>query len=211
MTTNINLVILVPSINPRPDFMQSLTHLCCFSNIVDVIWVTDLERGLARNHLANKFLATTATYALWLDDDMVFQPDLADRLLSQQQDIVTALYFGRYPPYYPMAYLHSPSGNKYTFNPLRKWTGGLEKIDACGFGAILTHRRVFERIPPPWFSLKEDEHGEDMYFCALCADYDIPIFLDSATEVGHIAPPRPITKADYFQHNSLNLHTFLGV
>jgi hypothetical protein len=211
MTISSSLVVLVPSLHVRQTFTQSLTGLCCANDIADVLWVTDLDRGSARNHLARQFLATSATHALWLDDDMAFQPDLANRLLAHQQEVVTALYFSRYPPYYPAAYLKSPGGTKYTFNPLRQWTGGLEKIDACGFGAILTHRRVFERMSPPWFSLKEDEHGEDMYFCALCADHGIPIFLDSSVEAGHIAPERPITKADYFQLNSLNLHSFIGV
>ena len=213
MTTNYKIVVLVPSLNhPKGAFSYHLAQLCCAGDIANILWINDLERGPARNHLADRFLRETdGTHALWLDDDMAFSPDIATKLLAHDVDMVSGLYFGRYPPHYPIAYLKSPDPNPYLFNPLRQWTGGLEKIDACGFGAVLMKRSVLERIEPPWFINSEYAHCEDIYFCAKCRERGIDIHLDSAIELIHVGGDAMFSKADYFKHNSANLHTFLGV
>ena len=40
----------------------------------------------------------------FVDDDMLFGPGHVDGLLAHEKPIVSALYFNRKPPYYPVAY-----------------------------------------------------------------------------------------------------------
>lgn len=212
MTTNSSVVVLIPSgRQPEPATCWSLANLCCAGLIQRVEPITGMWVSDARNALTRWFLSTQATHALYLDDDMAFNADLVHRLLACQQDMVSALYFARVPPHYPAAYLKSPDENPYRHYPLRQWSGGLEEIDMCGFGAVLVHRRIVEKMTEPWFCHRDGEHGEDVYFCVKAKATGTRIFLDSSTQVAHCAGSRMITSADYLAHNSAVSHTFMGV
>ena len=42
------------------------------------------------------------------------------------------------------------------------------RMDNAGLGCVLIQRHVFETIEPPWFDLKADGYGSDMYFFTKC-------------------------------------------
>src|SRR5688572_29224784 len=125
----------------------------------------------ARNDLArkvqthiNEYTGEKFTQILWLDDDSVFNPDLAVYLARHKDlDVLSALYFGRSQRHLPVVYVKDESPDPYKHYPLIEVPANLCEVDAVGFGARLMRRDVLDRTPEPWFSF--NQAGEDIYFC----------------------------------------------
>jgi hypothetical protein len=115
-------------------------------------------------------------HLLFLDDDQVFDPDLLERLLAHQLDVVGALVPGKHAPFLP--YLGAGGPTAPTEAP------GLLEVEATGTGALLVRRRVFEALEPPYFW----PPGEDVVFCRRVRELGFQIFVDTSVWVGHLAP-----------------------
>lgn len=157
----------------------------------------------ARNSLAERFLKTKDeyedkpfTHALWLDDDHVFNPDLAVRLAANSHlDMVSALYHMRTAPYHPVAYLKDDSDNEFKHWPLTKVPPAVAEVDAVGFGALLMRREVLEGTPKPWFTL-DWRSGEDIAFCVQAKKAGFKVWLDGEYAIGHIGHAPIVTAID---------------
>jgi len=120
---------------------------------------------LARNKLADKFLATDAEWALWLDDDMAppmgypdeFKKwgakipeqfagvDVLERLMSHKKTLVSATYFDRHGLGMPMF----DEGRNRPEMQKQLQNGPSDRIyptNWVGAGCCLVHRRVYEDI-----------------------------------------------------------------
>lgn len=128
-----------------------------------------------------------ADWILWLDADMRFPKDALHRLLDRQKDIVCANYTTRRAPYRHIA----------ARDGLLVFTDdeatGIERVDGCGFGVMLTSMRVFDALKKPYFAFAWDEGqqrfaGEDYLFCrdAKAAGFDTWIDHDLTKDVRHI-------------------------
>ena len=189
----------------------------CVANLIAYSWMHGLkvyQMGItermvvdwARNDLArqaseqtNEYTGNKFSHFLWLDDDHVFNPDLACYLARLADlDMVSALYFGR-TQHLPVAYVKDDSGDKYKHYPLIEAPRALAEVDAVGFGALLMRRDVFDRVPEPWFTL--DWHaGEDIAFCVRAKEHGVKVWLDGSYALGHIGPPQIVTEATYKQY-----------
>jgi len=120
----------------------------------------------ARNVLAQKFLRTTAEWAIFIDDDIILPPGSADvfntrwnaqlpkpyadylfidQIMSSNTLLVGALYFGRHPAgkgQYSGAF-ESPIENA---NAHKMVNAGLKPCSWVATGAMKIHRSVFEKI-----------------------------------------------------------------
>lgn len=153
----------------------------------------DLVRTALRQQ--NEYTGEPFTHFLWLDDDSVFNPDLAVYLAHHGDlDIVSALYFGR-GPHLPVVYVKDGSADPYKHYPLVEVPAKLCEVDAVGLGACLMQRQVFERLPEPWFAF--NGAGEDIYFCVSARAAGLRIFCDGSYRLGHIGPPQIVTEATY--------------
>ncbi len=142
-------------------------------------------------------------WLLFIDDDMVWQPDAVRRLVAVRDefdlDMVGALCFRRIPPYQPTLYMReSPMSGPYNF--LETWDSDLVEVDGTGMAFVLIHRRVFERIagtpmPPlddrvklglPEFFTWHGKFGEDLRFCQDAKAAGNKIFVDTRIKIGHI-------------------------
>lgn len=141
------------------------------------------QRG--REQLAQWMLDAGEDWLLFLDDDQAFAPDLLERLLSHEVDIVAALCMRRDEPYAPFCFeAVTPAGH---FQPidLRKYEPEeLVRVPAVGTGAMLIRRHVFEGLPKPWFPIAEQ--GEDVLFCQAARNNDFEIYCDLGARLGHI-------------------------
>jgi len=115
-----------------------------------------------------------ASHLLFVDADMRFPADLADRLLARDVDVVGANYLQRTQPHLPVTQLNglpvSSTGRT-----------GLQAVDILGTGALLIKLSVFDRLPKPWFQThyEGDQYvGEDVYFCRLLQAYGMPLYVD---------------------------------
>jgi hypothetical protein len=164
------------------DFAANLAALCLNPGArTAVINCKGSRISVSRNHLMGAAQKIGATYALFLDTDMVFPLDVMRRLLAHDKDIVGALYASRRPPFQPI-------GVPWDDAPA---TGHLRRMKMLPTGCLLINMRVFEKLPKPWFSEQitgDQIAGEDVYFCAQATTAGFEIWQDVSLsrEVGHI-------------------------
>ena len=165
----------------------------------------------ARNELVRTFLASeryaNTEWLLMLDADMTFDGSLLKTLFHDvrsaqgkvQRPIVGGLYFGGgHGAIFPLTFqLVDPETNDN--NPISiitDWTPGeMLEVDATGTGCLLIHRGVLEHFskvyeePTPWFA--ESVHngfdfGEDWTFCMRARMQGLPIYVNTAVQLGHM-------------------------
>jgi len=149
-------------------------------------------------------------WLLFIDDDMVWQPDDLARLIATRDefdfDMLGALCFRRAAPFQPTLYMREePDAGAYNF--LEKWEEDIIEVDGTGMAFIVIHKRVFERMvalyeekpgwrmppfaerltqSPPNFFRWEGQLGEDLRFCQEAKRAGARIFVDTRIPIGHI-------------------------
>lgn len=97
-----------------------------------------------RESLIHRSLDWGATHILFLDDDMVFEPQVLLSLFGRRHDIVLVNYPKRG---FPLA----PTAVAIDQRPMLPKPGGIEEADYGGFGFALISAEVFRKVPAPWF------------------------------------------------------------
>jgi len=160
---------------------------------------------LARNKLAEQFLATDSEWLLMLDTDMGFPPDLPSRLLQtadpELRPVVGALCFGmtQAKGVFPTAYLLK-EGRFWMLDTLPEEPF---QVDGTGAAVLLIHRTVFDRItetewPVRWFDrlyLGAEPVGEDLSFCLRCKAAGVPVWIDPRIPIQHYKLHVPLNRA----------------
>lgn len=159
-----------------------------------VHWARNELARLAQEHICGH-TGKRYTHVLWLDDDHVFNPDLALCLARHDVDMVSALYFGRVGRHLPVAYVKDETPNKYMHYQILEVPPKLCEVDAVGFGACLMRMDVLDRIPAPWF--KFGDAGEDVHFCVNAKEHGIKVHVDGSYMVGHIGESTVVTQDTY--------------
>lgn len=168
----------------------------------------------ARNQLANIIQSSNSQYTgnryshiLWLDDDHLFNPDLALRLAQHhQKDMVSALYYGREGRILPVVYTRegtTAKDDEYKHFPIIQPPDGLFECDAVGFGALLMKVDVLDKFPHPWFTMQDGStsFGEDIRFCVKARKAGVKVWCDSRIRIGHFGRAKQvITHADYLKY-----------
>jgi SAM-dependent methyltransferase len=136
------------------------------------------------------------THLLFIDDDMVFERDAAERLLAHDVPIIGGLCHNRRHPYMPILMRRWPESVKIPgYGYIYDWELEVEArgspvldVDATGAAFLLVKREVFEDLaargePAPF---KNTGGGEDVSFCerARAAGYSIKV--DTSLDIGHI-------------------------
>jgi len=178
--------ILVPRLSHTviPRCLDSIYQVSAMGHCKSVMFQEGTLLADLRNNLVKMFLATDNDYALLLDSDMIFPPNLIELMVktAKRNDIkiLSGLYFNKNKPD-PTPLISTYYGNN-LFLPMSaevlKFLNGkqitslyidakdeesLVKIDGAGAGCLLVHRSVFETVPQPWFSF-ERPYSEDYYF-----------------------------------------------
>jgi hypothetical protein len=60
------------------------------------------------------------------------------------------------------------------------------RVDCAGLGCILIKRKVFETLAEPWFDLKANSYGSDIYFSKHAADAGFELWADPTVLCGQI-------------------------
>lgn len=132
-----------------------------------------------RNRLVQSAMLDNCTEILWLDTDMVFPPDVYDKLSKRKRDIVACNYSTRHWPFRSVAFTSDKDLDKRLTK--RK---GIHEVASVGMGIMLTNIKVFEKLHLPYFSFRFDRKleqyvGEDIEFCRTARDYDFKIHVDA--------------------------------
>ncbi len=131
---------------------------------------------------------------IWmLGDDHVFAPDLLQRLLKRDVDIVVPLCLQRTQPLQPVLRKEIGPGKleKMNFDDLpertRLWR--LPYGVYTGNAGMLVKRHVFEQIEFPWMDqgkIVPGRGGFDLMFCKKAQEEGIPVHLDLDNTIGHM-------------------------
>lgn len=222
------VVVLMP-VAERPEAKT----MKCVADMIAYSWHKGLkvfEMGMtertvvdwARNQLARDALqredpleGKLYTHFLWIDSDMIFEPDMVCQLARHNVDMVSVVYYCRSGPALPLIYIKLEDEKikdnpnyKYMMNPLLDIPPMLCDVDAFGFGACLINRRVFEQTPEPWFTI-DYRAGEDIAFCVKVKEYGFQPMCDGAYTVGHQGLPQVISKKDHIRWKEDNQEQYL--
>ena len=200
-------LICIPCMDMVPTaFMQSLLGLKIVGEAGCSIKTSSLIYD-ARNLLCKEAVEGGYDRMMWLDSDMVFEPDIMERLsqrLDEGKDIVTALCFRRKPPIKPTIYKEvgfvregnetRPAAIYYEDYP----KDSLFEVKGFGFACVMMKTEIAERVAEKYrlpFSPALG-FGEDLSFCGRLSELGVKLWCDSSIKVGHIAQ-HVVTENDY--------------
>jgi len=180
----------------------------------------------SRNTLAHRFLKTQGEWAIMIDDDMVLPCGsgevfngiygmglpkpycdylFVERILSHNQPLVGALYFGRHRAGAGQ-YSEAFESNQENLNAHRLVRPGLKPTKWVATGAMCIHRSVFEKIqseapqkfadivpkdpaqPTAFFRRLAAGYGEDVSFCIRATACGFTPMVDTGLICGHVGP-----------------------
>lgn len=214
-------VIVAHDGNTRAAFTFSLLRLmlaetCRTGRPPGLIWQRFGSGQLvdARNETARHFLDEldpAIEWALFIDADMGFADDLAQRLLAaadpatrpvvgalafalrrqgSEDDLTQAIPYAMAPTIYSYHDLEREAG----FRPIVDYPrDALVQVAATGMACLLVHRGAlvavrdrygtfFDRIPN---AKNGTRFGEDLSFCIRLAGVDVPIWVDTSAKTAH--------------------------
>lgn len=201
-------LIAIPCMDSVPtQFAMSLSGLQKTGEVKQVYSVSSLIYD-ARNSLARQAIAEKFDRVLWLDSDMVFSPDLFNRLsnaLDDGRDMVSGIYFTRKPPIKPVifseaGYEHVEGARevKPVAETMYDYPEGIFEVAAVGFGGVMMNvsllKEVEEKYGLPFAPMLG--FGEDISFCLRVRDLGKKIWCDSSIKMGHVGF-RIITEETY--------------
>jgi hypothetical protein len=157
---------------------------------------------MARNSLVNEFLKTDCTELLFIDSDVVVEPDNILRLMAQSEgkDVTAGAYPRRAWDKKFFADLYYDDKGEFEFD------GSLMRVQRVGTGFMLIQRHVIEKLKadhPEWLYSKEDGGetvcalfdfaikdgryiGEDYLFCDRVTDAGMKVHLDVQLSLPHV-------------------------
>lgn len=154
----------------------------------------------AREQAAKMAMERDCDYLFMIDDDMIAQDDLFERLYAHNVDIVAPLAFTRNYPHKPVMYSTLEGYDTLSQKPYFSNTvvykypkNKLVEVDAVGFGAVLIKCEVLKKMPQPWF-MSTNATGEDILFCYNAKKVGARVFMDTATKLGHLGNPLNVTE-----------------
>ncbi len=153
----------------------------------------------ARNALARTAIDSGADRVLWLDSDMIFEPDIVRRLsadMDEGREFVSGLYFTRKNPIKPVLYAETgysgeEDGKLIPFaHPMMDYPKDtIFECAAVGFGACMVTtdliKRVFDQYGAPFAPIAG--FGEDLSFCRRVEELGVKMYCDSRVKCGHVA------------------------
>lgn len=190
----------------RGPFMHCLVNLITMTIAAGIdirpinIRGSDIISG--RTKAVRMALEGGATHTFWLDDDMVFEPDLALRLIEHDKDIVVGNAVMKDMTFRPLAST-GPNDEDRAYSIGKT---GLQQITGAGLAIAMIKADVYRNIEFPWFGhrwhhvahVEKPVFGvpnwdewksqfEDSWFFSRCFGAGIDVWLDHdvSQKIGH--------------------------
>lgn len=175
--------------------------------IIEVVIQQDMPIDKARNMLVEIALSKNADYWLWMDTDNILPDNALDTLIKnmddKKADLVSAIYFEKSKPYYPVIRQYHSGGFWKIENPP---LGQIIEISGCGMGACLMRPDIFKKISYPWFKFNHETWGhkdiqlsEDLYFCRQLIKAGLKLYCNTGLVAAHIG-----SSVDAFEYMSMS-------
>lgn len=194
------VLVGIPCMETIPvDMINSLLNLKGITN-KDIHFEPLSLVYIARERIVEKAIFEGYDYILFIDSDMVVLPNMLEKLLADDKDIVTGLAFMRKPPYLPCIYdrVRAGANNEGSTHNVEQWEDGLFQIEGCGMACCLIKAKVFQEVYNRSAAFMPTEYlGEDLAFCLRARSLGFEVWADTTVEVGHLGTEL-ITKQDYY-------------
>jgi hypothetical protein len=200
MSEKIRVAVCIPSAGYVPIFFaQSLAEMMMCSQVLrsrseasgfDIRMFIRQSSNIPNNReeLVNGAMRWGCTHVLFIDDDMVFNPNLMEMLLSRRLPYVACNYPKRQTPFEFTATKADRSGMMHTGEN----SVAMEEAWYTGFGFCLIEAQVFDKVPRPWFLPYYDEaqkeiSTEDNPFCQRVREAGFKVLVDhtASRHLGH--------------------------
>ena len=186
-------LIVIPCMDQVPtQFCQSLAMLKKEGECAIAFQMGSLIY-MARNELAMKAIHMGADYILWLDSDMVFEPDLMTRLFeslkANDADFVSGLYFKRFPPYEPVVYSKFDIvDDEIIAEKMTEVPETVTAVGGVGFGCVLMSTALALAVYNEYNTMFAPigNVGEDIAFCYRAQTLGYKVLLDPSIRCGHV-------------------------
>ena len=130
-------------------------------------------------------------YTMWIDSDMVWEPEQILALLRHDKDIVSGVTMLK-DETCNLVELGDKDYDMMKYDIIKD--KGLAEVESCGFAFVLIKRGVFEKVGFPWFrpvyhyyeelDMKKTV-SEDIGFCTIAKEKGVRIYADPDIIVGH--------------------------
>lgn len=163
-------------------YSQLLAHLAKEGCDFDVGVETGTLVYLAREELSNRAVRGGYTHVLWLDTDMVFEPDIYDRLLALNKPFVAAAFRSRHG-----RYVACYSKDISICNLMDELPSEPFYAEAAGFGVVLIETKVLQAVRHVCGTCFEPtiRLGEDFEFCRKALGCGYKVYVDPSIKAGH--------------------------
>lgn len=139
--------------------VKNVANLTKSVDLIDILIADSMATDHNRNIIADEFLKSEAEWLFWIDADTVIPMGGIERLLKTGKKMVSGLYYGKHFPNRPIAYYMYNNAYR-SFDQDRKWNRGeIIEVDSCGFGAMLTHKSIFQDIKDQYIPRMETGGG----------------------------------------------------
>ncbi len=157
----------------HPDWAISLASIAPPMNATFNIRRTiNMERGPARDYLAEQAVSDGSEFVLFLDDDVTFPSNIIRKLLFQfgnsEDDVMVigGIYTTKTDPPMPLVFKDIGRG------PFYKWKlGDVFECDIIATGMMMIRTEVFKNLPKPWFK-DIDSVEEGIKYNLIPPDFD---------------------------------------
>ena len=196
-------LIAIPAMDSVPtQFCHSLVTISHVGECMVAFQISSLVYT-ARNNLAKEAIRIGADFVLWLDSDMVFKPDLLQRLMEHMKDpeidMVSGLYFRRVSPFTPVLFdkLEITEDGKCENTEFNEIPDEPFEVGGCGFGGVLMRTSVLMDVALRFGDMFAPiiGVGEDLSFCWRARQCGHKIICDPTIELGHVG--RTIIDRDF--------------
>jgi len=190
-------------------FMQGVTDVMLKSGVTFSSTLRSQGNQIARQRqtvIDYWYEKSKSDWLLWVDSDVVISPEtfrlLWDNKDAKERPLVSGVYFTTDNPEEP---LMIPMPTVFSFTNKGDGTFGLSrvhplpknqliKVDAAGFGFILMHRSIVEKVKavaPDGQMFMEMGRGtkfigEDIFFFALCDKAEVPLYCHTGALAPHM-------------------------
>lgn len=187
------LLIAIPCMDTVPvAFMQSLLKLIQKLTADGVDYEVAIESGtlvyMARDRLAGKAVNQRFTHVLWLDSDMVFEPEIVEDLQFCGKDFVTGIAHGRRKPFTSCLFKNIDL-NHLELWKLEDYPAEAFEVAGCGMACCLMSTEVIKQVMINCGTAFNPimQYGEDISFCKRAHDLGFKIYAEPTVRLGHIA------------------------
>lgn len=145
-----------------------------------------LSRG--RQEALSFAVKNQCSHVLYIDDDMVFSPNLVQSLVSREVPIIGANAVQKTTEALRFTARDAQGGRISS-----KGKTGIEEVYRLGMGIFLVEMDAIRNIAAPhfevrWNAEKQDYVSEDHYFCDKLREHGLKIYVDhdASQHVGHV-------------------------